>query len=105
MNAADSLTAEKVIEIAQEEIKRTSEEAVKAALIDISGELAYETEKARLLEIKNNKLELYNKELQMDIEKIKEKNKNKLVICAVLSSAGGVVLSSVLFSILSSLKK
>ena len=38
------LTIEEVMEIAEEEIERTAQEAVKAALVEVGGELACEKE-------------------------------------------------------------
>ena len=49
-NAASELTIEEVMEIAEEEIERTAQEAVKAALVEVGGELAYEKERADELE-------------------------------------------------------
>ena len=53
-NAASELTIEEVMEIAEEEIERTAQEAVKAALIEVGGELAYE--KGRADELEKQKL-------------------------------------------------
>ena len=48
------------MEIAEEEIERTSQEAVKAVLEDVGGELAYEKERADQLEIRNAELGMMN---------------------------------------------
>ncbi len=39
---ASELTIEEVMEIAEEEIERTGKEAVKAALLEVGGEVAFE---------------------------------------------------------------
>ena len=44
------LTIEEVMEIAEEEIERTAQEAVKAALLEVGGELAFEKERSDQLE-------------------------------------------------------
>ena len=44
------LTIEEVMEIAEEEIERTAQEAVKAALLEVGGELAFEKERADQME-------------------------------------------------------
>lgn len=48
------------MEIAEEEIEKTSQEAVKAVLEDVGGELAYEKERADQLEIRNAELGIRN---------------------------------------------
>ena len=48
--AQEPLTIEEVMEIAEEEIERTAQEAVKAALVEVGGELAFEKERADQLE-------------------------------------------------------
>ena len=45
-----------IMQIAEEEIERTSQEAVKAALLEVGGELAYWKERADLFEGENAKL-------------------------------------------------
>ena len=49
-DVAAELTIEEVMEIAEEEIERTAQEAVKAALLEVGGELAFEKERAEGLE-------------------------------------------------------
>ena len=87
------------MKIAEEEIKRTSEEAVKEALLDVGGELAYESEKAKQFEEMNTELELFNKELQADVEELKQKNKNKFMFGALFGGIGGVLVTSLVFSL------
>ena len=48
--AAEELTVEEVMEIAEEEIESTAQEAVKAALVEVGGELIFEKERADQLE-------------------------------------------------------
>ena len=45
-DAARELTIEEVMKIAEEEIERTAQEAVKAVLLETGGELAFEKERA-----------------------------------------------------------
>ena len=59
----DSLTIEEVMEIAEEEIERTAQEAVKAALVEVGGELAFEKERADQMEAAKLALEAENKKL------------------------------------------
>lgn len=81
------------MEIAEEEIERTSQEAVKAALVDAGGELAYEKERADLLEEKNLELSL---EIQkMEAEKIKQRN--RFFYGAAAGGALGAAAASFLF--------
>ena len=63
-DAASELTIEEVMEIAEEEIERTAQEAVKAALVEVGGELAYEKERADELEKQKLSLEAENKRLK-----------------------------------------
>ena len=45
-NVAKDLTIEEVMQIAEEEIERTAQEAVKAALTEVGGVLAFEKARA-----------------------------------------------------------
>ena len=83
------------MEIAEEEIERTSQEAVKAALEEVGGELAYEKERAE-------QYEALNIELKKENEKLKEENSNKFLLGAVTGGAGGVILTSLIFSLVNS---
>ncbi|MCR5764916.1 MAG: hypothetical protein K6G09_02945, partial [Treponema sp.] len=89
------LTIEDFMEIAEEEIERTSKEAVKAALIEVGGELAYQTELANEYEKKNADLIFENMELKNSIKKNKWKSFNGF--CA--GFAAGTVLSGFIFSV------
>ena len=51
------------MKIAEEEIERTAQEAVKAALLEVGGELAFEKERADQLEKQKLTLEIENKKL------------------------------------------
>lgn len=83
------------MEIAEEEIERTSQKAVKAALEEVGGELAYEKERAE-------QYEALNIELKKENEKLKEENSNKFLWGAVAGGAGGVILTSLIFSLVNS---
>ena len=91
----DDSDIEKIMEIAEEEIERTSQEAVKAALEDVGGELAYEKERAE-------QYEALNIELKKENEKLKEENSNKFLWGAVAGGAGGVILTSLIFNLVNS---
>ena len=69
----DDKDIEWIMEIAEEEIERTSQEAVKAVLEDVGGELAYEKERADQLEIRNAELGIRNDELEKALEKVDKK--------------------------------
>ena len=89
------LTIEKVKEIAEEEIERTAQEAVKAALLEVGGELAYQTELVNDLEKANGKLKLENLQLKQDVKK----KKNSFFYGALIGGTGCVVVTSLLFSL------
>lgn len=86
------------MEIAEEEIERTSQEAVKAALEDVGGELAYEKERAEQYEIMNEELRMKNEQLQIELDK----KQNSFLNGAILGGAGGVILTSLIFSLVNS---
>lgn len=95
-NAAAELTIEEVMQIAEEEIERTAQEAVKAALLETGGELAFEKERADQLEKQKLALELENKKLK----EAAEKKKNQFFYGALIGGAGGVVVTSLVFGII-----
>ena len=95
------LTIEEVMEIAEEEIERTAQEAVKAALLEVGGELAFEKERADQMEKQKLALELENKRLK----EAAEKKKNQFFYGALIGGAGGVVITSLVFGLVSSLCK
>ncbi len=90
------LTIEEVMQIAEEEIERTAQEAVKAALLETGGELAFEKERADQLEKQNLALELENKKLK----EAAEKKKDQFFYGALIGGAGGVVVTSLVFGLI-----
>ena len=100
-DAASELTIEEVMQIAEEEIERTAQEAVKAALLETGGELAFEKERADQLEKQKLALELENKKLK----EAAEKKKNQFFYGALIGGTGGVVITSLVFGIIGGLIK
>ena len=98
-DAARELTIEEVMQIAEEEIERTAQEAVKAALLETGGELAFEKERADQLGKQKLALEMENKKLK----EAAEKRKNQFFYGALIGGAGGVILTSLVFSLVSNL--
>ena len=96
-DAARELTIEEVMQIAEEEIERTAQEAVKAALLETGGELAFEKERADQLEKQKLALELENKKLK----EAAEKKKNQFFYGALIGGTGGVIVTSLVFGIIS----
>ena len=84
------------MEIAEEEIERTSQEAVKAVLEDVGGELAYEKERADQLEIRNAELEIRNDEL----EKALEKKKDSFWYGTLIGGTSGAIVTSIVFMLI-----
>ena len=99
-SVVEELTIEEVMEIAEEEIERTAQEAVKAALLEVGGELAYEKERAEGLEKQKLALEIENKKLKEECQK-KDKN---FLYGVLIGGTGGVVLISVLMGLLGGIK-
>ena len=93
------LTIEEVMEIAEEEIERTAQEAVKAALVEVGGELAFEKERADQLEAAKLALENENKKLKVEVQK---KN-NQFFYGALIGGTGGVIVTSLVFGLISGL--
>ena len=100
-DAASELTIEEVMEIAEEEIERTAQEAVKAALLEVGGELAFEKERADQLEAAKMNLEMENKKLKAEVQK---KN-NQFFYGALIGGTGGVIITSLIFGIISGVCK
>ncbi len=100
-DAASELTIEEVMEIAEEEIERTAQEAVKAALLEVGGELAFEKERADQLEAAKVNLEMENKKLKAEVQK---KN-NQFFYGALIGGTGGVIITSLIFGIISGVCK
>ena len=84
------------MEIAEEEIERTAQEAVKAALLEVGGEVAFEKARADELEKANQALELENKKLKEEAQK----KQDQFFYGALLGGAGGVVITSLVFSLI-----
>lgn len=89
------------MEIAEEEIERTSQEAVKAVLEDVGGELAYEKERADQLEQRNVELEVINDVLKTELAK----KKNSFWTGALLGGTGGAIVTSIVFMLIQGLCK
>lgn len=91
----DELTIEEVMEIAEEEIERTAQEAVKAALLEVGGEVAFEKERADQLEKAKTALEIENKKLKEEAQK----KQNQFFYGALIGGTGGVLVTSLVFSL------
>jgi hypothetical protein len=89
------------MEIAEEEIERTAQEAVKAALVEVGGELAFEKERADQMEKLNLELEAENKKLKEEVQK---KN-NQFFYGALIGGAGGVAIASLVFGLIGGIIK
>ena len=89
------------MEIAEEEIERTAQEAVKAALVEVGSELAFEKERADQMEKLNLELEAENKKLKEEVQK---KN-NQFFYGALIGGTGGVVLASLVFGLIGGIIK
>ena len=100
-DAASELTIEEVMQIAEEEIERTAQEAVKAAILETGGELAFEKERADQMEAVKLALETENKKLKAEVQK----KQNQFFYGALIGGAGGVVITSLVFGLVSSLCK
>ena len=92
----DDKDIERIMEIAEEEIERTSQEAVKAVLEDVGGELAYEKERADQLEIRNAELGMMNDVLQTELDK----KKNSFWTGALIGGTGGAIVTSIVFMLI-----
>jgi len=90
------LTIEEVMQIAEEEIERTAQEAVKAALLETGGELAFERERADQMEAAKLALEAENKKLKAEAQK----KQNQFFYGALIGGAGGVVVTSLVFGLI-----
>ena len=90
------LTIEEVMEIAEEEIERTAQEAVKAALVEVGGELAFEKERADQLEAAKLALENENRKLKTEVQK----KQNQFFYGALIGGTGGVIVTSLVFGLI-----
>ena len=89
------------MEIAEEEIETTAQEAVKAAILETGGELAFEKERADQMEAAKLVLETENKKLKAEVQK----KQNQFFYGALIGGTGGVVITSLVFGLVSSLCK
>ena len=89
------------MEIAEEEIERTAQEAVKAAILETGGELAFEKERAEQMEAAKLALEAENKKLKAEVQK----KQNQFFYGALIGGTGGVLITSLVFGLVSSLCK
>ena len=99
--AAEELTIEEVMEIAEEEIERTAQEAVKAAILEVGGELAFEKERADQMEAAKLALEAENKKLK----EAAQKKQNQFFYGALIGGTGGVIVTSLVFGLVMGLCK
>ena len=83
------------MQIAEEEIERTAQEAVKAVLLETGGELAFEKERADQMEATKLNLELENKKLKAEVQK----KQNQFFYGALIGGTGGVIVTSLVFSL------
>ena len=90
------LTIEEVMQIAEEEIERTTQEAVKAAILETGGELAYEKARADQMEAVKLVLEAENKTLKAQVQK----KQNQFFYGALIGGAGGVIVTSLVFNLI-----
>ena len=95
-DVASELTIEEVMEIAEEEIERTAQEAVKAALLEVGGDLAFEKERADELEKQKLLLEAENKRLKEEAQK----KKDQFFYGTLIGGTGGVIVTSLVFGII-----
>ena len=100
-NSPQDLSLEEIMQIAEEEIERTAQEAVKAALVEVGGELAYQTEMVNELEKVNGSLKMENKKLKEELQK----KQNQFFYGALIGGAGGVVITSLVFGLIGGLCK
>ena len=89
------------MEIAEEEIERTAQEAVKAALLEVGGEMAYKEEMINQLEKMNADLKFENLMLNKEISR-KKKN---FFYGSVAGTVIGLVASSLIFGIVNGVIK
>ena len=99
-DVATELTIEEVMEIAEEEIERTAQEAVKAALLEVGGELAFEKERADQLEAAKVNLEIENKKLKAEVQK----KQNQFFYGALIGGSGAVIITSLVYGLIASVR-
>ncbi len=89
------------MKIAEEVIERTAQDAVKAALLEVGGELAFEKERADENEKQKLALEAENKRLKEQVLK----KQNQFFYGALIGGTGSVVITSVVFALIGGLCK
>ena len=99
-DVAAELTIEEVMEIAEEEIERTAQEAVKAALLEVGGELAFEKERADQMEAAKLALEAENKKLK----EAAQKKQNQFFYGALIGGSGAVIITSLVYGLIASVR-
>ena len=99
-DAAEELTIEEVMEIAEEEIERTAQEAVKAAILEVGGELAFEKERADQMEAAKLALEAENKKLK----EAAQKKQNQFFYGALIGGSGAVIITSLVYGLIASVR-
>ena len=92
----EEMTIEEVMEIAEEEIERTAQAAVKSALLEVAGDLAFEKDRADQMAAANLALEAENKRLKEEVQK----KQNQFFYGALIGGAGGVVVTSLVFGLI-----
>ena len=97
----EEMTIEEVMEIAEEEIERTAQAAVKSALLEVAGELAFEKDRADQMAAANSALEAENKRLKEEVQK----KQNQFFYGALIGGAGGVVVTSLVFGLIMGVMK
>ena len=95
----EEMTIEEVMEIAEEEIERTAQAAVKSALLEVAGDLAFEKDRADQMAAANSALEAENKKLKEEVQK----KQNQFFYGALIGGAGGVIVTSLVFGVISGL--
>ena len=95
----EEMTIEEVMEIAEEEIERTAQAAVKSALLEVAGDLAFEKDRADQMAAANSALEAENKRLKEEVQK----KQNQFFYGALIGGAGGVIVTSLVFGVISGL--
>ncbi len=99
-DVAAELSIEEVMEIAEEEIERTAQEAVKAAILEVGGELAFEKERADQLEAAKLALEAENKKLK----EAAQKKQNQFFYGALIGGSGAVIITSLVYGLIASVR-
>ena len=88
------------MQIAEEEIERTAQEAVKAALLEVGGELAFEKERADQMEAAKIALEIENKKLKEEARK----KQNQFFYGALIGGSGAVIITSLVYGFIGSVR-